>query len=98
MELRNMETTLSNEREQHVNEIKKLNALLNEKVLNHFLLLIASRFLIFLYSFFEGGIFKLLAVYFVVTMITCHYVDNLAGYYYSGDEERASGKTHSKTG
>ncbi|OAY63813.1 Protein CASP [Ananas comosus] len=31
MELRNMETTLSNEREQHVNEIKKLNALLNEK-------------------------------------------------------------------
>lgn len=31
-ELRNVETTLSNEREQHMNEIKKLNALLNEKV------------------------------------------------------------------
>ncbi|XP_077241045.1 protein CASP [Tasmannia lanceolata] len=31
MELHNMETTLSNEREQHVNDIKKLNALLNEK-------------------------------------------------------------------
>ncbi|XP_039114466.1 LOW QUALITY PROTEIN: protein CASP [Dioscorea cayenensis subsp. rotundata] len=30
-ELRNVETTLSNEREQHMNEIKKLNALLNEK-------------------------------------------------------------------
>lgn len=32
MELHNLETTLSLEREQHVNEIKKLNALLNEKV------------------------------------------------------------------
>ncbi|KAG5522610.1 hypothetical protein RHGRI_034684 [Rhododendron griersonianum] len=31
MELHNLETTLSHEREQHVNEIKKLNALLNEK-------------------------------------------------------------------
>ncbi|XWS37672.1 hypothetical protein CRYUN_Cryun19dG0065100 [Craigia yunnanensis] len=31
MELHNIETTLSNEREQHVNEIKKLNSLLNEK-------------------------------------------------------------------
>ncbi|XP_039025500.1 protein CASP-like [Hibiscus syriacus] len=31
MELHNIETTLSNERVQHVNEIKKLNALLNEK-------------------------------------------------------------------
>ncbi|GFZ12213.1 CCAAT-displacement protein alternatively spliced product [Actinidia rufa] len=31
MELHNLETTLSNEREQHVDEIKKLNALLNEK-------------------------------------------------------------------
>uniref|UniRef100_A0A7N0TZW0 Protein CASP n=1 Tax=Kalanchoe fedtschenkoi TaxID=63787 RepID=A0A7N0TZW0_KALFE len=31
MELHNIETTLSNEREQHLNEIKKLNALLNEK-------------------------------------------------------------------
>ncbi|XVF09646.1 hypothetical protein REPUB_Repub07fG0112300 [Reevesia pubescens] len=31
MELHNIETTLSNEREQHVNEIKKLNLLLNEK-------------------------------------------------------------------
>ncbi|GMP33078.1 hypothetical protein CsSME_00006559 [Camellia sinensis var. sinensis] len=31
MELHNLETTLSNEREQHVNDIKKLNALLNEK-------------------------------------------------------------------
>ncbi|RWW29210.1 hypothetical protein GW17_00006278 [Ensete ventricosum] len=33
MELHNMEATLSNEREQHLNEIKKLNALLNEKVI-----------------------------------------------------------------
>lgn len=32
MELHNMETTLSNEREQYLNEIKKLNALINEKV------------------------------------------------------------------
>uniref|UniRef100_A0A5B7C505 Protein CASP n=1 Tax=Davidia involucrata TaxID=16924 RepID=A0A5B7C505_DAVIN len=31
MELHNIETTLSNERAQHVNEIKKLNAMLNEK-------------------------------------------------------------------
>ncbi|CAM8924128.1 unnamed protein product [Rhodiola kirilowii] len=31
MELHNIETTLANEREQHLNEIKKLNALLNEK-------------------------------------------------------------------
>ncbi|XP_039033022.1 protein CASP-like isoform X2 [Hibiscus syriacus] len=31
MELHNIETTLSNERVQHVNEIKKLKALLNEK-------------------------------------------------------------------
>lgn len=31
MELHNIETTLSSEREQHLNEIKKLNALLNEK-------------------------------------------------------------------
>ncbi|MBA0650193.1 hypothetical protein Goklo_017642 [Gossypium klotzschianum] len=34
MELHNIETTLSNERVQHVNEIKKLNSLLNEKVEN----------------------------------------------------------------
>ncbi|KAG6468957.1 hypothetical protein ZIOFF_073652 [Zingiber officinale] len=32
MELHNMESTLLNEREQHLNEIKKLNALINEKV------------------------------------------------------------------
>lgn len=32
MELHNIETTLTNEREQHVNEIKKLNMVLNEKV------------------------------------------------------------------
>ena len=32
VELHNLETTLANEREQHVDEIKKLNALLNEKV------------------------------------------------------------------
>ena len=32
MELHNIETTLSNEREEHINEIKKLNALLHEKV------------------------------------------------------------------
>ncbi|XP_040996972.1 protein CASP isoform X1 [Juglans microcarpa x Juglans regia] len=31
LELHNVETTLSNEREEHVNEIKRLNALLNEK-------------------------------------------------------------------
>ncbi|CAL0332531.1 unnamed protein product [Lupinus luteus] len=31
MELHNIETTLSNEREQHINEVKKLNAMLNEK-------------------------------------------------------------------
>ncbi|KAM7268733.1 hypothetical protein ACFE04_010899 [Oxalis oulophora] len=31
VELHNIETTLSNEREEHVNEIKKLNILLNEK-------------------------------------------------------------------
>ncbi|XP_031279055.1 protein CASP isoform X2 [Pistacia vera] len=31
MELHNIETILSNEREQHVNEIKKLNTMLNEK-------------------------------------------------------------------
>ncbi|KAK1278472.1 Protein CASP [Acorus gramineus] len=31
MELRNMETAISNEREQHMSEIKKLNALINEK-------------------------------------------------------------------
>lgn len=32
MELHNIETTLSNEREEHLNEIKKLNTLLSEKV------------------------------------------------------------------
>ncbi|GKA45589.1 protein CASP, partial [Tanacetum coccineum] len=32
-ELHSIETTLSNEREQHINEIKKLNAMLNEKEL-----------------------------------------------------------------
>ncbi|KAF5733984.1 protein CASP isoform X1 [Tripterygium wilfordii] len=31
MELHNIETTLSNEREQHINEMKKLNSLLKEK-------------------------------------------------------------------
>ncbi|KAF9671425.1 hypothetical protein SADUNF_Sadunf12G0046300 [Salix dunnii] len=31
VELHNIETTLTNEREQHINEIKKLNILLNEK-------------------------------------------------------------------
>uniref|UniRef100_A0A2N9HK65 Uncharacterized protein n=1 Tax=Fagus sylvatica TaxID=28930 RepID=A0A2N9HK65_FAGSY len=31
LELHNIETTLSNEREEHLNEIKKLNVLLNEK-------------------------------------------------------------------
>ncbi|KAI4331511.1 hypothetical protein MLD38_029696 [Melastoma candidum] len=31
MELHNLETTLSSEREQHINEMKKLSALLNEK-------------------------------------------------------------------
>lgn len=32
MELHNIETTLSNEREHYMNEIKKLSAMLNEKV------------------------------------------------------------------
>ena len=32
MELHNIETTLSSEREQHIIEIKNLNALINEKV------------------------------------------------------------------
>ena len=32
LELHNIETTLSNEREEHLKEIKKLNVLLNEKV------------------------------------------------------------------
>ncbi len=32
MELHNIETTLTNEREQHINEFKKLNMALNEKV------------------------------------------------------------------
>lgn len=31
-ELHNIETTLANEREQHINEIKKLNVMLNCKV------------------------------------------------------------------
>lgn len=47
MELHNIETILSNEREEHVNEIKKLNAILNEKVI-YFLLylmfIISSRY------------------------------------------------------
>jgi homeobox protein cut-like len=34
-ELRNIESTLSNEKEMHVNELKKLTALLSEKVLSH---------------------------------------------------------------
>ena len=32
MEIHNIETTLANEREDHVAEIKKLNSLLNKKV------------------------------------------------------------------
>lgn len=32
VELHKLENTLSNEREEHINEIKKLNSLLNEKV------------------------------------------------------------------
>lgn len=32
MELHNLESTLSNEREEHINEVKKLNVLLHEKV------------------------------------------------------------------
>ncbi|CAK7349755.1 unnamed protein product [Dovyalis caffra] len=35
MELHNIETTLTNEREQHINEIKKLNTLLHEKASNY---------------------------------------------------------------
>ncbi|CAI9113612.1 OLC1v1014245C1 [Oldenlandia corymbosa var. corymbosa] len=34
MELHSIETTLSNEREQHINEMKRLNAMLNEKETN----------------------------------------------------------------
>ena len=33
MELHNIETALSNERDQHINEVKKLTAMLNEKVI-----------------------------------------------------------------
>lgn len=33
MELHNLETTLSNERDYHLNELKKLKALINEKVI-----------------------------------------------------------------
>lgn len=40
MELHRMETTLSDEREKHLNEIKKLNALLDEKVFATFLSLV----------------------------------------------------------
>lgn len=32
MELHNIETTLSNEREEHINDVKKFTAMLNEKV------------------------------------------------------------------
>lgn len=42
MELHNIETTLTNEREQHINEIKKLNILLNEKVWHFILLLLVQ--------------------------------------------------------
>ena len=34
-ELRSIESTLSTEKEMHVNELKKLTALLSEKVLSH---------------------------------------------------------------
>lgn len=37
-ELHNIETTLSNEREHNLNELKKLKALLNEKVITRFYL------------------------------------------------------------
>ena len=40
LELHNIETTLSNEREEHIKEIKRLNTLLNEKVCNYVFLLI----------------------------------------------------------
>lgn len=33
MELHNIETTLSSEREEHMNDVKKLTAMLNEKVM-----------------------------------------------------------------
>lgn len=33
MELHNIETTLSSEREEHVNDVKKLTSMLNEKVM-----------------------------------------------------------------
>jgi homeobox protein cut-like len=35
LELHNIETALSNERDEHIKEIKRLNALLNEKVCNY---------------------------------------------------------------
>jgi homeobox protein cut-like len=42
LELHNIETTLSNEREEHIKEIKRLNTLLNEKVCNYVFLLIVQ--------------------------------------------------------
>lgn len=64
MELHNIETTLSNEREEHINDVKKFTAMLNEKVKflfpKHFWRLnssnisihyIKSRLFIFLYLF-----------------------------------------------
>ena len=54
MELHNIETTLSNEREQHVNDIKKLNALLLEKVYDFVVLICFLCFKnnLYLYCFF----------------------------------------------
>ena len=43
MELHNVEITLSNEREQHINEMKKLKSLLNEKVSDETLSLFRHR-------------------------------------------------------
>jgi vacuolar-type H+-ATPase subunit I/STV1 len=42
LELHNIETTLSNERDEHMKEIKRLNALLNEKVCNYVFQLIVQ--------------------------------------------------------
>lgn len=42
MELHKMETTFSNEREQYMNEIKKLNTLLDEKVCITFFSIVIS--------------------------------------------------------
>lgn len=52
-ELHNIETALSNEREQHMNEIKKLNALLIEKVISYVFIKFCRFVLKFSFSVFS---------------------------------------------